>query len=285
MNVKEKQSDNQTISDSSKCEYCHGTGMYAFEQKASEYAKENGLDHIYGKKDFDIWVSKKCPYCNGGFADNVKEAKKISGIPHTFYDKRMDAFDWDIYIGDNGKPADVTNVKKGINSFVNQFETWEENSMGLFIYSRTKGSGKTFLASCICNELMSTRAMKTRFVNASDLIEISNSGDKNSFDEYKRNPMKLLHECKFLVIDDLGQKNLGSDWLADILYKLLDYRMIHNRITIITANMPVEEIPFEERIKDRINKMCMPMHLPEICVRSKETRANKIELLKKVGLM
>lgn len=285
MNVKEKQSDNQMTSDLNKCEYCHGTGMYMFEQKASEYARENGLDHIYGTKDFDIWVSKKCPYCNGGFAENVKEVKKFSGIPHTFYDKRMDAFDWDIYIGDNGKSADVTNVRKGINSFVNQFETWEENCMGLFIYSRTKGSGKTFLASCICNELMSTRAMKTRFVNASDLIEISNSGDKNSFDEYKRNPMKLLHECKFLVIDDLGQKNLGSDWLADILYKLLDYRMIHNRITIITANMPVEEIPFEERIKDRINKMCMPMHLPEICVRSKETRANKIELLKKVGLM
>ena len=285
MSDNEKQSGNQTKSDSPKCEYCRGTGMFVFEQKASEYAKENGLDHIYGNKDFNIWVGKKCPYCNGGFAEIVKEAKKFSGIPHTFYDKRMDAFDWNVYVGDNGQIVDTTNIKNGINSFITQFETWEENSMGLFIYSRTKGSGKTFLASCICNELMSTRAIKTRFVNASDLIEISNSGDKNSFDEYKRNPMKLLHECKFLVIDDLGQKNLGNDWLADILYKLLDYRMIHNRITIITANMPVEEIPFEERIKDRVNKMCMPMHLPEICVRSKETRANKIELLKKVGLM
>lgn len=285
MSVSEKQSGNQMKSDSPKCGYCHDTGMFAFEQKASEYARENGLDHIYGTKDFNIWVSKKCPYCNGGFAENVKEAKKFSGIPHTFYDKRMDAFDWNVYVGDNGQIVDTTNIKNGINSFITQFETWEENCMGLFIYSRTKGSGKTFLASCICNELMSTRAIKTRFVNASDLIEISNSGDKNSFDEYKRNPMKLLHECKFLVIDDLGQKNLGNDWLADILYKLLDYRMIHNRLTIITANMPVEEIPFEERIKDRVNKMCMPMHLPEICVRSKETRANKIELLKKVGLM
>ena len=61
--------------------------------------------------------------------------------------------------------------------------------------------------------------------------------------------------------------------------------MIHKRITVITSNMPVEEIPFDERIKDRINKMCMPMRLPEICVRSKEARANKIDLLKKVGLM
>ena len=285
MNDNEKQSNSQTSLDLNKCRYCRGSGMYIFEQSASDYAKDNKLPYIYGSRNPMIWVSKKCPYCNGGFADNVNEARRFSGIPHTFYDKRMDAFDWNVYLTDDGTLYDTTKVQKAISSFITQFEIWEENCIGLYIYSKTKGSGKTFLASCICNELMNTRAMKTRFVSASDLIEIANSADKYSFDEYKRNPLKLLHECKFLVIDDLGQKNLGNEWLSDILYKMLDYRMIHKRITVITSNMPVEEIPFDERIKDRINKMCMPMRLPEICVRSKEARANKIDLLKKVGLM
>ena len=285
MNDSEKQSNSQTSLDLNKCKYCRGSGMYIFEQSVSDYAKDNKLPYIYGSRNPMIWISKKCPYCNGGFADNVNEVRRFSGIPHTFYDKRMDAFDWNVYLADDGTLYDTTKVQKAISSFITQFEIWEENCMGLYIYSKTKGSGKTFLASCICNELMNTRAMKTRFVSASDLIEIANSADKYSFDEYKRNPLKLLHECKFLVIDDLGQKNLGNEWLSDILYKMLDYRMIHKRITVITSNMPVEEIPFDERIKDRINKMCMPMRLPEICVRSKEARANKIDLLKKVGLM
>lgn len=268
----------------SKCPKCNGSGMYLFEQKASEYAKENGLEHIYGDHDPLIWVSKKCPYCNGGFAETVNQAKKFSGIPTTFYDKRMDAFDWNIYVGDNGQVSDTTSHQNGINSFISQYDVWEKKNMGLYIWSKTKGSGKTFLASCICNELMHTKAIRTRFVSASDLIEISQSGDKNAYEENKRNPMKLLHECKFLVIDDLGQKNSGSDWMNDILFKLLDERMINSRMTLITSNLAIQELPFNERITDRINKLCFPFHLPEICVRSKEIQESRRELMKELSL-
>lgn len=283
MNGNEKQSGNPAKSDSTKCPKCGGDGMYIFEQKASEYAKERGVPNIY-KNDPYIWVSKKCPYCNGGLDEAAKQVKKFSGIPTTFYNKRMSAFDWDIYIDDNGKIVSTANQQKGINSFIEQFEVWEEENIGLYIYSKTKGSGKTFLASCVCNELMSRKAIKTRFVSASDLIEVSQSGDKDSPDEYKRNPIKLLHDCKVLVIDDLGQKNTGGDWLEDILFKLLDDRMINKRMTIITSNLAIQELPFNERIIERVNKLCMPCHLPEICVRSKEITESRQALWKKLDL-
>ena len=254
-----------------KCERCNGTGMYIFEQKASEYAKENGLPNIY-KTDFTIPVGKRCPFCNGGFADNVKVAKKLSGIPEAFYNKRLDAFDWSVYVDERGNLIDTQAQQDGIKSFIEKFDVWESKNIGLYIYSRMKGAGKTTLASCICNELMYQKAIRTRFVNASSLIDISQTSDA-----------KLLYECKFLVIDDLGQKHLGNDWLEDILYKVLDERMVNKRMTLITSNVEIKALPFNERITDRIDKLCMPFHLPEICVRSKETREQRQELLKELG--
>lgn len=266
-----------------KCQRCGGTGMFMFMQKASEYAKERGVPHIY-KEDWEIPVGKPCPFCNGGFADDVIKVKKSADIPNSFYNKRLSDFDWSVYVSDDGKTIDTSSQQSGVRSFIEQFEIWEKKNMGLYIYSKTKGSGKTFLASCICNELMNKQAIRTRFVSASQLIDISQSGDKNANDEYKRNPMKLLHECKFLVIDDLGQKNLGNEWLEDILFKLLDDRMVNSRMTMITSNLAIQELPFNERITDRINKLCMPFHLPEICVRSKEIRESRQELLKELNL-
>lgn len=287
MSVNEKQLDNLAKSDSTnKCPKCGGDGMYVYMQLASEYAKERGVEDIYASRPqpYYIPVGRKCPYCNGGFIEDVKQVKKFSGIPTTFYDKRMSAFDWGIYVDDSGRTVSTANQQKGINSFIEQFEIWEEENIGLYIYSKTKGSGKTFLASCVCNELMNRRAIKTRFVSASELIDISQSGDRNANDEYKRNPLKLLHDCKFLVIDDLGQKSTGGEWLEDILFKLLDDRVSNKRMTVITSNLAIQELPFDERIIDRVNTLCMPCHLPEICVRSREINERRQALQQKLAI-
>lgn len=283
MSSNEKQSEKQTLESSTACEYCHGSGWFMFEQSIEEYCAENGLTNIYGERHFNVNVSKRCPYCQGGLIGRAKEVKKTADVPMTFYDKRISDFDWDIYIKEDGTLTNTTGSQRGVKAFIEQFEKWEAKNMGLYIYSTTKGSGKTFLASCICNELMASRAIKTRFVNASQLIDIALSGDKNSYDEYKRNPMKLLYECKFLVIDDIGQKTLRSEMYEDILYKLLDYRMIHNRMTLFTSNVAQDQLALDERTVDRISKMSFPMHLPEICVRDKETSANRRNLQMELG--
>ena len=240
--------------------------------------------HIYADESFETRVSKKCPTCCGGFSGRVDTAKKLAGIPTTFYDKRIDAFDWSLYVREDGTLAETAVHQNAIHSFIDSFEEWEQKHMGLYIYSKAKGSGKSFLASCICNELMSTRAIRTRFVNASDLIDIVQSADKNSPEEYKRDPLKLLQECKFLVIDDLGQRK-DSEWLEDILYKLLDERMRNGRLTVVTSNMSIDSLPFDDRIADRLTAMCLPLHLPEIRIRSKESMDKRNDFLKEMGLI
>ena len=273
----------QTNSSGVKCSRCGGSGMFLYMQSAKEYAKINNKEYIYGDKDCEIPVGRKCPFCNGGFADDVQKVRKTADIPTAFYNKGMADFDWNIYVNDEGMLENTEHQKRIVDMFISDFRKFEAQNISFYIYSKTKGSGKTFLASCICNEIMEKYAIKTRFVNASELIDISTSGDKNASDEYKRNPMKLLYECKFLVIDDLGHKNTSSEWFEDLMYKLLDYRMTNERMTMITSNVPIEELRLNERITDRIDKMCMKFHLPEICVRSKEAREARQMLLKDLG--
>lgn len=229
--------------------------------------------------------AEKCPSCNGGHVEQVQEVKKRADIPAAYYDKDYTAFNWDIYRDDKGNPVNTSEQKKYVDSFVRDYETWEEDGVGFYIYSRTKGSGKTFLSSCLCNELMEKYAIRTKFVSASNLLNIAKGADEKALDKYDRDPIGLLCNCKLLVIDDIGQKNTGGEWLTDILFRILDERTQNKRMTILTSNVKISELSFDDRIIDRINKACMLLPLPEYCVRAKESNANKIALFKKLGLM
>lgn len=246
-----------------------------------EYQLRNGLENIWGDRNDEIWTSAPCPDCRGGMAGRVNTVKKGAEIPATYYDSRMDAFEWD-YIDNSGRKVDTAGLKKMVNAFIGKFDTWEQKNIGLYLFSNVKGSGKTFLASCICNELMAQKAIKTRFVNANELINIAQSGDKSSMDKYKREPLQLLKDCKLLVIDDLGQKNGQSGWIEDVLYQILDDRMNNRRITIITSNYAIDALPMDERITERINMMCYPLQLPEVKMRAKEAQKTRAELMREV---
>ena len=175
--------------------------------------------------------------------------------------------------------------KKTIDCFVHDFDKWESEGFGLYICSRTKGSGKTFLASCICNSLMNRNAIRARFVSATELLDIAQSGDKSSEDEYKKNPIKKLCDCKLLVLDDIGMKKTGNEWMNEELFKIIDSRMTQGLVTIITSNQKPDELNVDDRIIERIQKMTVVIELPEYNVRSKEAHAKKIEFFKSVGLI
>lgn len=266
--------------DLSKCPTCHGNNYILKKQDYSE---------LYGFKSngepFLIDVAIKCPTCNGGIKEQIRENKKASSIPMAYYDKKYNSFDWDIYRDENGKKIETQKRKMYVDDFINHFEEWEKEGKGIYIYSKMKGSGKTFLASCICNELMDKKPIRTKFVSVSNLLNIAQSGNKDSFNQYERDPIALLCNCKLLVLDDLGQKNTGTEWLSDILFRILDERLNQKLTTIITSNTMFSELNIDDRITDRINKLCYTLHIPEYCVRSKEANQEKNDFLKKRGLI
>ena len=221
-------------------------------------------------------IASKCPYCNGGHMLKVDNIKKYSHLPNAFYDSDLTNFNWEIYKDNSGKQINIMTQKKIVEKFVWNFEDWE--GMGLYIYSKTKGSGKTFLASAICNTLIKKYAIKTKFVSAVDLIRV----DKGEMEE---ETIDNLCKCKLLVIDDLGIRQCGTDWINSVLFKILDSRINSKLSTIITSNISVSELDLDDRVVDRINAQTIEIPLPELSVRTRESDKKKTELLKRLELL
>lgn len=270
-----------------KCPVCKDTGIEFI--SGDEYMElhpeyKTYYKEIYGDKkvklaDFGI----SCRRCNGYDNARTEQVRTTAEIPASFYDKRLCDFKFDIYMDAEGRKVDMSKSEKLLKSFINDFEEWEKRGKGFYIYSKTKGSGKTYLASCLCNSLIDMRRIGTRFVSASQLLELSKNSDGSG--DSLRNPIGLLQNCKLLVIDDLGAKRNGQDWLNDVLFQIIDRRYQNKLVTIITSNVMPGELDFDERTVDRINAMCLGMKLPEMSVRSRKAARDNKEFLEEMGLL
>lgn len=256
------------------CPQCKGSG-WIITKKQTERSKA-----LYGENAF-IDCAEPCPYCNGGEKKIIEDVRERANIPTTFYDADIESFKWDIYFDDKGQKCETDKQKKFVDSFVFDFEKWQSRGIGLYIYSKARGTGKTFLASCICNSLMVKYKLTTKFVSESNLIDISKQEPKQG----EKNPIDVLCECKVLVIDDIGAKNTGSEWLNDILFKIIESRYQNKLITIFTSNMKVNELRIDDRVSSRIDKISQLIPLPEYSYRNKQSHDEKIDFYKEIGLM
>ncbi len=260
--------------DQPKCPECDGTGWVITQKPATEFY---GPDAI-GMIDF----AYKCPVCNGGTVE-AKRIQKRANIPAGYTGVYMKDFNWKVYPEEFGT---LEKEQQFVNSFVNEFDTWREAGIGLYIWSRMKGSGKTFLASVIHNTLTKKKHIKGLFVPVPELITIQKSASKDKYaPTYEGDPILKLCKVDLLVLDDLGQNSAANGWISDILFRICDYRMQNKLVTIVTSNAKLWELPFDDRINDRLNKMLQPLPLPNYCVRAREANTEKRELFTKLGLM
>lgn len=277
IHVREQGTARQRPSSSGRCPECGGSGWIFFQKDGAE-CMVDGVPT--GEPGVAYEFQRRCPRCNGGQAV-VERRKTQAQIPAAFYDVAIGDFDWTIYEDADGHKIDTTMHRRLVDSFLSYPEEYEELGIGLYIWSNTRGCGKTFLASAICNTLIAEKHKRTLFASASDLIAY----DKESNDKYSTDQIQRLCDADLLVIDDLGQQNNGNKWLEDILYRILDYRMQRKMLTIVTSNMALERLPFDDRITDRLEKMTYKLPLPDFCVRTRESNQKKRELMKRLGII
>ena len=255
------------------CPECKGGG-WIVSKKSTPRSRQ-----VYGY-DVELDYAEPCPYCNGGEKQKAEEVRTRANVPASYYDASIDKFRWDIYLDPQGKQIDTTRQHKFVDSFIKDFEKWQKVGIGFYIQSKTRGTGKTFLASCICNSLMTKYQLSTKFVSASELINLSKSALPG-----EKNPIDVLCECKVLVLDDIGQKTTGEEWMNDLLFKIIEARYQNKLVTIFTSNMRASELRVDDRISSRIDKMSQLIPLPEYSFRSKEAFDEKKDFYKELGLM
>ena len=269
----EKETNMIFTSDSNRCPTCGGIGK-VFYTKISD---------LYEGKPIEYEYYKDCPTCHGRKTERVQEIYKRSSIPEIFSNAKMDAFRWDIYTNKDGSLINTEKIKKVFDSFLDDFLKWQDKGMGLFIFSRTKGSGKTFSASCLANTIISRYAIRVRFDSAVNLINTQQRADKDSPRLSESDPITDMSNVPLLVLDDIGAKDSNS-WLDEILFTITDRRMQRKLPTIMTSNMPIAELPYNDRIVDRINAICIQVDMPEVCIRARESNGQKARFINQLGL-
>ena len=192
----------------------------------------------------------------------VPDRKDISGIvnnsgmPPEYMSKMGNDFDFDLY----GK--DMTPVKKIVNGAIANFMEFEKQGRGLYIYSKTKGSGKTMLSCVIANEILKHNQVTCKFITITDYIDMYRNKDPL---------LDGIRNASILIIDDFGVQDESKDWINEIVYSLVNRRYNSQCMTIYTSNKDFSEktISAEDRTASRIYGACIPVQLPGVSIRSK----------------
>lgn len=191
-----------------------------------------------------------------------------SMIPFEFIGLKGNNFDWSIY------GTDVNGAKGCVNNFILKFEKFREKGMGLYIYSKTKGSGKTMLSCCILNELTERYSVVVKFINTLDLLDLT----KHAYKGYEAEELRVLYTAAVLVIDDIGVQ-MTKEWIDTVFYRIVNTRYNNRLVTIYTSNIASESLKMDDRIVDRIESTTYLVELPEVPIRQKIRKTEKDKIM------
>ena len=101
------------------------------------------------------------------------------------------------------------------------------------------GTGKTYLSSCLCADLM-RKGKRIMWRNMSDILrEIRACFNGKQTNEVET--MQAFVNAPVLVLDDLG-KERPTEWAAEQLFCIVNGRYDEGRATIITTNYGADEL-------------------------------------------
>lgn len=214
-----------------------------------EYLVEN-----YGQSA-DFFVS------DGAILDGQIDSRRVrSGMPVEYMSKDGKDFDWGQY------SEDVEIQKRIANAFVYSFATFRKQGRGLYIYSNTKGSGKTLLACCLANEVLKKQDVSVKFTTVADYIELVRS----SKNEAVKEQINAIMNTGLLIVDDIGATKEDKDWISDAIYRLVNRRYENMLPTIYTSNVMIDNLKCDDRISSRIMETSTVLAMPEFSVRKKK---------------
>ena len=218
--------------------------------------------------------------CRCGMWKNKKmnSQLKFAEIPESFRDTRIKDFKLSVYKSKESKKK-IETVWKVINYWLNHFESMQEEGMGLYLYSKAKGSGKTKMAASIANELIYEKKTQVKFATSLQILnEIKASWDKNGSQISESKLMNYLSTTEILIIDDFGVERF-QDWMNDKFNGIINDRYNAKRITVFTSNEGLEMLKYDERIIDRIRERTFQIPFPEEDIREVIAKQNMMELI------
>lgn len=154
-------------------------------------------------------------------------------------------------------------------NYARRFDEFSKAGKGLILFGGV-GTGKTYLASCIANELIDNGipCLVTNFARIINTLQGMYEGKQNYLDS--------LNEFDLIVIDDLGIER-NTEYVNELVYNIIDARYRSGKPMIITTNLKYSDLYHTEdtskaRIYSRIIEMCLP-----VLVSGEDRRKNKMQ--------
>lgn len=165
--------------------------------------------------------------------------------------------------------------------YADMFEIFKKDSKGLMLYGPV-GTGKSYYAACIANRLMDNAVpcFMTNFSKITNKLQ--------GMFEGKQEYINSLNKYPLLILDDLGIER-KTEYMAEMVYNIVDSRYRSGLPFIITTNLSADEIkkPQEvaySRIYDRILERCHPVKVDGGSRRRESLKASYSETNELLGL-
>lgn len=238
-----------------KCPVCGGTGWEFVKRSIEGY-------------DTDHTVAVPCTYCR-----EIRRLADNTGIPLNFCEMDIHKFRFDVYAADMGR------IEKLVSHFFENFPIWREKGKGLYLWSKTPGSGKSMLACSLGRSISLKYDLQLRFITAPDYLAAV--GDSYKRTEGEIDQSQIYRECDLLILDDIGTQRRG-EWQDQEIFRLVNRRYENGLLTIFTSNYMPEKLNFDGRIIDRIRKCSIVVQMPEECVRQKKAEVEQEFFLREI---
>jgi len=237
-----------------ECEPCATCKGYPC-QKKSNPGFVYGIEYAPYLKDLTINMIE-CPY-KVSYHNKIKAEKQFAAakIPKKYLCKSFADYKVD---------ADNQSAVRAAHKAIDE-------KQGVYFYGAA-GTGKTFLVALVAQEIL----RKGRSVIFSDLSYLLNKM-RASFAKDSENDieemMKTLKECDVLILDDLGTEYV-TEWAAEKMFEIINYRYNEDKQTLITSNYRLGELEGRfnnptngkpsvtgTRIVSRLSEMCGKVQL------------------------
>lgn len=199
-------------------------------------------------------VARPCPCMQQRKLENRFRHARIS---RDLLKCRFEQFKFDYYGAANPNDENhLGSARKALQAgreFVNNYRI---NSYGLgLLLTGPVGSGKTFLAASIANELIES-GNQVLFLVVPDLLDELKATYNKRTDLTELDLLDTARTIPILILDDLGAHNY-TDWVKNRIYSIINFRMNEQLPTVITTNLTLEEM--DEYLGDRTTSRLLQM--------------------------
>lgn len=159
---------------------------------------------------------------------------------------------WTFDKDDNSAP----NITNFLKNWLDKFQENTSINAGIRFHGNV-GTGKTFFAACLANEIYKRYQINVMMSTLPTLIDAKDS--KLPDTEWQWN---YANKCKVLVLDDIGTE-AKTGYRQELLFNLINNRlMLENAITIITTNIASSDL---ENNRENIETARVYSRLVELC--------------------